>query len=275
MRRLATVTLAAAIAAVLASSAFAQAPKLDAAALMKLVPNLAGIGIGAAPDYSGSDDYTWVAAPAAQYKFGETNRSISLWGPFGSANLIDSPKWSAGPTLSLRFGRQDVEDEVVKRMSEVDHTGEAGAYVAYMHINTEGIPWIARVATGVQWDVRDVYDGAYAWASGQFFVPLREDIFVGLGGGVGGGSTSFVNAYYAVTPQDALASGLPSFRGSSGVTNYYVWPAIIWRFHPNWLAGVGGMYQRLIGDAADSPIVRDRGSASQWFGGAGLAYLFW
>ncbi|WP_370177858.1 MipA/OmpV family protein [Alteriqipengyuania sp.] len=36
---------------------------------------------------------------------------------------------------------------------------------------------------------------------------------------------------------------------------------------------VGG-YSRMIGDAADSPFVAQRGSADQWLAGAGLGYTF-
>ena len=73
-------------------------------------PNMAGIGAGFAPDYVGSDDYTFVAAPALYYQFGDTSRNVSWWGIFGSANLIDSKTWSAGPTLQFRPGRKDVDD---------------------------------------------------------------------------------------------------------------------------------------------------------------------
>ena len=35
-----------------------------------------------------------------------------------------------------------------------------------------------------------------------------------------------------------------------------------------------GSYSRLVGDIADSPIVDNRGSASQWQAAIGLAYTF-
>ncbi|MDH4181905.1 MAG: MipA/OmpV family protein [Betaproteobacteria bacterium] len=242
--------------------------------IAEMVPNLAGIGVGAVPDYVGSDDYTWAAAPAFYYKFGNSNRYVDWWGIFGSVNLIDSPTWSAGPTLQFRPGRKDVDDAVVKRMSEIDNSWEAGLFVGYQHINTQGIPWIARVSAGVQWNLGNEYDDPYWWASGQFFFPLREDLFVGLGGGLGGGSSSYNQTYFGVSAADALASGLPRFSPSGGVSNVYVWPALVWRFHPNWLGAVGGMYSRVTGDAGDSPIVKDRGDANQWIGGVGVAYIW-
>jgi len=266
------------------ATAFAHAPAamaqnaaaagLTARTIADMVPNLAGIGVGAVPDYVGSDDYTWAAAPALYYRFGNTDRSVSWWGIFGSVNLIDSPTWSAGPTLQFRPGRKDVDDAFVSKMSEIDHSWDAGVYLGYQHINTQGIPWIVRANVGVQWNLSDEYDDAYWWASGQFFFPLREDLFVGLGGGVGGGGSSFNQTYFGVSTADALASGLPRFSPGGGVSNVYVWPALLWRFHPNWLGGAGFMYSRVTGDAGDSPVVKDRGDPNQWIGGVGVAYVW-
>ena len=96
-------------------------------------------------------------------------------------------------------------------MSEIDNSWDAGVFVGYQYINVQGIPWIARANVGVQWNLNDEYDDAYWWASGQFFFPLREDLFVGLGGGLGGGSSSFNQTYFGVTPANAVASGLPVY----------------------------------------------------------------
>jgi outer membrane protein len=159
-------------------------------------------------------------------------------------------------------------------MSEIDNSWEAGLYAGYQYINTKGVPWMARVSVGAQWNLSNEYDDPYWWASGQFFFPLREDLFVGLGGGLGGGSSSFNQTYFGVSTADALASGLPRYSPGGGISNVYVWPALLWRFHPNWLGAVGGMYSRVTGDAADSPVVKDRGDANQWIGGVGIAYLW-
>lgn len=42
----------------------------------------------------------------------------------------------------------------------------------------------------------------------------------------------------------------------------------------NWHVGVGGVYSRLIGDAANSPITRDRGDLDQFIFGVGVAYAW-
>ena len=247
---------------------------LTPAKIAELIPNMAGIGAGVVPDYVGSDDYTFAAAPAFYYKFGNSNRYVDWWGIFGAVNLIDSQTWSAGPTLQFRPGRKDVDDAVVSRMSEIDNSWDAGLYAGYQYINTQGVPWMARVSVGAQWNLNNEYDGTYWWASSQFFFPLSEVLFVGLGGGIGGGGSSFNQTYFGVSPANAAASGLPVYSPGGGLSNVYVWPALMWRFHPNWIGAVGGMYSRVTGDAGDSPVVRDRGDANQWIGGVGIAYIW-
>jgi outer membrane protein len=52
----------------------------------------------------------------------------------------------------------------------------------------------------------------------------------------------------------------------------FAWPAVIVRVSERWFAGTGAFYQRLSGDATDSPIVTERGSPNQWTAGFGVGY---
>lgn len=42
----------------------------------------------------------------------------------------------------------------------------------------------------------------------------------------------------------------------------------------DWHVLAGVRWQRLLGDVSDSPIVRQRGDATQWIAGAGLVYMW-
>ena len=59
------------------------------------------------------------------------DRYVWLPGSQSSLNLIDDKVFQFGPMLMYRFGRySDVDDDVVKRMVEIDDAVEAGAFVA-------------------------------------------------------------------------------------------------------------------------------------------------
>lgn len=238
-----------------------------------LFPNLIGIGVGFTPEFSGANDDIVGVAPGLRYQL-DGHRYIEWWGPVADVNLIDSPNWQAGPILSYRFGRSDVEDPVVDSLTDIDGTVEGGGFASYTYLNTDGVPWRLRIGLSVMADLGDRYDGLTSTAWGSVWFPLSHTVFVGVGGGASFGSSSFMQTYYGITPSDSAASGLPAYSPDGGLRNYFVWPAVIWQFDKHW--AVGGMlfYQRLTGDAANSPIVRQRGTEHQLTGGIGLGYLW-
>ena len=75
---------------------------------------------------------------------------------------------------------------------------------------------------------------------------------------------------------DAALSGLTPFNASGGMKNWKVGLLANQSLSGDLLHGFSifglGSYARLVGDFKRSPIVSDRGSAGQWFGGLGLAY---
>lgn len=237
------------------------------------IPNFVGLGVGVTPEYSGSDDYVWGAAPGLYYQFKDSNRFIEWYGPILDINLLDSPNWQVGPIFSYQFGRSDVDDEVIDRLSDVDSTIQGGLIVSYIYNNLEGIPWRFRVGAQVMGDLGDVYSGTNSSLWANFWFPISRKAVIGLGGGASWASSSYNQAYYGITPKDARASGLPVFTPGGGLTQWYAWPAVVVQITPEWYAGAGLLYQRISGDAADSPIVK-RGDANQWSGGVGVGYAW-
>jgi len=252
---------------------FSSAPARAEEPPKNIIPNFVGLGVGVTPEYSGSDDYVGGVAPGVYYQFKDSNRFIEWYGPIIDANLLDSPNWQIGPIFSFRFGREDVDDKVIARLSDVDDTIEGGVIVSYIYNNLEGIPWRLRVGAQVLGDLGDVYSGASSSVWANFWFPISRKAVIGLGGGASWASSSFNQAYYGITPKDAQASGLPVFNPGGGLTQWYAWPAIVVQITPEWYAGAGLLYQRISGDAADSPIVK-RGDANQWSGGIGVGYAW-
>jgi outer membrane scaffolding protein for murein synthesis (MipA/OmpV family) len=96
--------------------------------------NLVAIGVGMYPDYIGSDDYTVGAIPLARYQFWG-KRDVQLIGNVLNVNLLDSGGWRLGPSGMLRFGRSDVEDDVVDRVHEIDPSIDLGAFAGYTWVD--------------------------------------------------------------------------------------------------------------------------------------------
>ncbi len=81
-----------------------------------------------------------------------------------------------------------------------------------------------------------------------------------------------MSSFFDVTSADAARSGLQAFDADDGFKDVTAFLALVYHFNPNWHVATGLRFQRLVSDAADSPIVDTRGSANQFVAGIGLAY---
>jgi len=231
---------------------------------------LFGAGIG--PQYEGSDDYA--AMPLFVGNFSRGNLYLGMEDGTFRANLLDSPSYEFGPLLSFSTGREadDIDNDAVAALGSIDTAVEAGAFAA--HTWALSAQSSIRVAGEYLQDTGSVYDG---WRGGFSIGYARE-----LGGGtslnleasLGLASDDYADTFYSVSAAGANASGLRRFAAGGGVLDFGLTAVLAYPFDEHYgLFGVVG-YQRLLGDAADSPIVADAGDADQLMAGVGIAYLY-
>jgi outer membrane protein len=84
-------------------------------------------------------------------------------------------------------------------------------------------------------------------------------------------SGNYQEAYFSVP---VGVPGLAAYSASSGVNSLGLAGSATFQFNPQWAVTGYARWDRLIGDAADSPIVTQTGSANQWTFGAIVAYSF-
>lgn len=84
----------------------------------------------------------------------------------------------------------------------------------------------------------------------------------------------YQRSYFGVSPGEAAATGLPAYSPGSGVQAAGVTAGYLTQLSPRWGIYSYAKYDRLIGDAAESPVVRSFGSRNQFSGGLGLSYTF-
>lgn len=259
----------------LLAAAFILVPlPLRAAGLtVDVIPNFVGIGAGVTTQWMGSSDYVPGVVPAARWQF-QGNRFAELYGPFVDVNVLDVPNWEFGPMLSYRFGRKGVDDPVIRELPEISGGVEAGVFGGWHYVNDTGIPWRLRVGVSALTGVSGGTTGGHITPYASLWIPLRDSVFLGVGGGFTWSSDSFMQQRFGVTSEAAALTGLPAYTASSGVRQVYAWPAVIVRLSPQWFAAAGAFYQRLTGDAANSPIVTQRGDRNQWTAGIGIGYAW-
>jgi outer membrane scaffolding protein for murein synthesis (MipA/OmpV family) len=252
--------------------------------------NLIGLGVFSVPDYYGSDDYEAKAAPLLHYGFGD-GQYVQLIGPEIRLNLVprslpflQGQDFRAGPLLRFRERRDDdVSDSVVKRMRPVPSASEIGLFAQYNWSIDPNQPLHRVVLRGdFSYNTTHVYNGATGNISANYWYPFPQGIMgypvVGtLGFGFFFGSDHFANRYFGVGQTDVplfpSRNGL-RYKADGGLVSIKVPFSLTAQVDPKWLVTAAGRYERLLNDAADSPIVKNRGDENQWIIGIAASYLF-
>ena len=234
-------------------------------------PNYAAVAIAMVPDYVGSDDATIAAAPAGRFTFGK-NQEIKLVATTLSSNLLGHEFLRLGPTINYRFGRKSVDDELVDLMNDIDGTFEVGATVGLDFRNDTNPRFRFGVFLEFLQDVGDGHEGTVVTGTLQYWKPINRAWDFGLRTGLTYGSGDYMNTYFGVSAADSARSGLPQFSAGDGLRDVTVTPSLMLHLSEKWHVGGFLRYQRILSNAADSPVVDQRGTPDQIWFGLGAAY---
>ncbi|MDX2235894.1 MAG: MipA/OmpV family protein [Hyphomonadaceae bacterium] len=231
------------------------------------------LGAAVLPEYEGADAGQTLPFVAARVAWG--HRYVAVEGVSARANLLDARSWEAGPVASITFGRDDDVDSVrVARLVPVDDAIELGGFVArtWDDVGVDGGE--ARLEWRATADAGDAHGGWQSTVTAGYGAPLGARWRVGADVSVTVVNDAFADTYFSVTPADALASGLPTYRAEGGAKDVGVSANAVYAMTETWsITGFVG-YRRLLGDAADSPIVRVEGAADQISAGVGVGFSF-
>lgn len=238
------------------------------------IRNYVAVAVGVVPDYMGSDDYTVGGAPAGLIKFGSSERYARLVVTELSVNALDSRTWSLGPVLNYRLARDDVDDNAVGLMRDIDGTAEIGLIGGWTWIGDDDPRHRFSITAEFLHDIGDTHEGYLLSASVRYFQPVTRPLTLSAGATLTYGSSDYMQTYFGVDSDNAARSGLSQFSADGGLRDVRVPLLAIYSLSPNWHLSGGVVYSRLLGDAADSPVVDARGSSNQLFAGVGVAYAW-
>lgn len=237
------------------------------------VENYAGIGVGVINAYPGADDYIVGALPVARFSLGD-HRNIQILGTYASLNVVEHPNLRFGPVANYRFGRSDVDDPVVSKVHDIPDAVELGMTVGGEWVLGNDIRHRLYVGADLLADVTGTYDGMFVDLFARYWLPISKAVDIGMGASATYGSRAYMNTFFGVNAADSTQSGLPAYSADAGVQSIQFLPMIMVHLSKAWHLGFGGRYSRLVSSAADSPIVRDRGSTNQFVAGIGVAYAW-
>lgn len=230
-------------------------------------PRRTRIGLGAqlVPSFPGSDEVSIRplfdiarARGDEPFEFEAADEGIGF-------PILRSGGLGIGPAFGFE-GSRDAED-VGADLPEVDFTIEAGAFVQYAFSD----------AFRVRAEARRGLNGHEGWIgtlSADYIAREGDRWLFSIGPRLTFADTSYQRAYFGVAPQDAAPSGLPAFDPEGGLQSAGATAAFIAPISGRWGIYTYAKYDRLVGDAGESPIVRQLGSRDQFSGGIALTYTF-
>ncbi|MDB5696895.1 MAG: hypothetical protein JWN21_2438 [Sphingomonas bacterium] len=215
------------------------------------------------PSYPGADSYS--VRPFLEFSRARGDDVFAFEAPdesFGFPILRDS-RFQFGP--SLGFEGERTARDVGVAVPKVGFTVEAGGFAQY-HL-APAIRLRGELRKGI-----GGHKGLIGSISADFVARDRDRWLFSLGPRLTLADTRYQRAYFGISPATAAATGLPAFRTDGGVQAVGITAGALRQLNRRW--GVTGYarYDRLVADAARSPLVRGFGSRGQLSGGVALSY---
>ena len=220
-----------------------------------------GAGVMAQPRYPGSDETIFVPYPLiAVSKF-----FVPGYGQIDKEG--DTERLSIYPSFNYIGKRNSSDSNELEGLKDVDWSLEAGLGISYRY------DWIRGFA-----EVRQGFNG-YSGQVAQFGIDViaspSEDLELRFGPRAGWGSKSYMDTYFGINASEAAASPLydKAYKADAGFNTVGLAGSATYNLTDDWKLHALVGWDRLVGDAGDSPIVKE-GSVNQYYAGTGLTYRF-
>jgi outer membrane protein len=219
------------------------------------------------PKFEGSDHSEFIPVPMFDVRpMGTPARFTAPRDGLGVA-VYEVGQFNFGPVLHLEFARKVRSDPALTGLGDVKWAVEAGGFAEFWPVD-----WLrARL------ELRKGFAGHHGVILDQAvdaIVPLNTMWTLSGGPRMRVSDASGNSRYFDITPEQSLTSGLPAFDAKAGVRSVGAGSKVRYQLSPQWATHAYLEYDRLVGDAAESPLVTQRGSPNQTTLGAGVTYSF-
>ena len=224
-----------------------------------------GLGAQIRPEYPGADKSEW--APYVSFSIARGDRPFGFGAPDDSfgIGLISSDKFSAGPAAKIQSGRKD--SEVGAPVGKVSTTIEAGAFAQFEPSDSMRLRGELRKGIGG-------HEGLVGSIGADYVARDGDKYLFSFGPRLLFSDGRYQRAFFGVSPEAAIASGLTPHRPDGGIYAAAATSSVRYSLGGDWGLFGYARYERLVGDARKSPIVRELGSPNQYSAGLGLSRTF-
>jgi MipA family protein len=219
------------------------------------------------PDFEGAKASMLSAVPI--FSIRRAGSADPFRSPRDSASiaLIDFGDLRAGPAAKFVPARlQDGHPELFG-LGDVNAALELGGFIEYFPVDWFRLRNETREGFGG-------HRGVVSDFSADFIVPVTRAITISGGPRFAWESTEAISPYFSINAAQAMATGLPIFNAMGGAHTAGAGAQVKYQINPQWEVHSYVEYDRLLGDAANSPLVTARGSVNQTTVGIGASYSF-
>ncbi|MDH3870570.1 MAG: MipA/OmpV family protein, partial [Desulfuromonadales bacterium] len=175
--------------------------------------------------------------------------------------LFRQENLKAGLIVSRATKRKEDDNDKLEGLGDVDSGIEVGGFVSY-----KIKPW--RFKAEARQEVDSGHEGALVELSAGTDLPFTKPlVYVELA--TTWASDDYMESFFGIDSQQSANSGLKRYNANAGIKDANISISVGYPITNRWKIGAIMEYKRLLGDAADSPIVDDK---NQFVAGIGLSY---
>jgi outer membrane protein len=224
-----------------------------------------GVGAQNRPAAPGADRREW--APLFDFALSRGPGPFEFEAPDDNFDirLYNKDGLSFGPVAAYEAGRRN--RDFGERVGKVPSTIEAGAFAQYQVSEMFRLRGEVRHGIGGHNGLIASLGADAVWRDGDRYV-------ISAGPRVNFSNSRYQREFFGVSAERSLLTGLDEYDPDGGIHSIGATSGV--NFQLTGPIGVFGFarYERLVGDAGKSPIVRELGSRGQASAGLGLTYTF-
>jgi outer membrane protein len=217
-----------------------------------------GAGVGAVPEYMGSNDYAAAAFPT--FTFGSLN-----WGRVNVGNGVrgvPEPGFSVTGAYRLLSERSVEDSPELVGLADIDTAVELGLGLKYEGVNWNIFGEVRKGVTG--------HSGVTGTIGSDYIMRPNDRWKIAIGPRMNFGDDEYANTYFGV---DSATPNFAAYTATGGAMSGGVQLTGSYYLNDKWSLDGGVSYEKLLGDAADSPITM-AGSDDQWRIAIGVSRIF-
>jgi MipA family protein len=220
-----------------------------------------GAGMAYTPKYPGADSYGVRFVPVLGFTSG---RFFAGGDPGGTGtgtgggtgvglDLLRDPAWRLGVALAAGFGRarRASDHPSLAGTQDIDRAARAVVFGGY---STRWLSATLRIAT----DIEGADQGTLVFFDLAARYRATPQLTFSAGPGITWADQDYTTTFFSVTPAHSAASGLPVYDAKGGLHALRFGLGAGYRIDRHWTLGARLGVARLEGDAASSPITRER-----------------